>query len=177
MWTRKLTAASLKKGSLSFRGRSGTRRYRDAPNETLDGVPILTNNVNLVVRKAVAVLLLFAVQGAAVGAPLVHAHPDDRVTQHHHGRLVHTHWANHSHRIGSPDVPALTVNDHDRTFFLNFFVGVGVSLLSVHGIVHRFFELPLPADLATHRPVKVVHTHDPPCFGSLSSRAPPSSLS
>ena len=159
-----------------FSPESTEKRELGSPHATLDGVPILTNNVNVVARKAVAVLLLFAVQGAAVGAPLVHAHPDDRVTQHHHGRLVHTHWANHSHPI-VPDVPTLAADDHDRAFFLNSFVGVAISVPSVHGVVHRFFELPLPTDLATHKPVEVVHTHDPPCFGSLSSRAPPPSLS
>lgn len=132
----------------------------------------------MVARKAVAVLLLFAVEGAAVGAPLVHAHPDDRGTQHHHGRVVHTHWANHSHSVaGSSDIPTLTVDDRDRAFFLNFFVGVAISVLSVHGIVPRFFELPLLTNLEPHRPVEVVHTHDPPCLGSLSSRAPPPFLS
>lgn len=160
-----------------FVGRAAGRRYRGSPDETLDGVSILTNNVNVVARKAVAVLLLFAVQGAAVGAPLVHAHPEDRVTEHHHGRLVHTHWANHSHPVRSPDIPTLAADDHDRALFLNSFVGVAISVPSVHGVVHRFFELPLPTDLATHRPVEVVHTHDPPCLVSLSSRAPPPSLS
>ena len=58
----------------------------------LDEVAELTNNVT-VARKALAIVLLLAVQGAALGAPLAHAHPDDHETDHHRGRAVHVHWA------------------------------------------------------------------------------------
>jgi hypothetical protein len=136
----------------------------------------LTNNVT-VARKAVAILLSLTVQGAALGAPLAHAHPDDHATDHHHGRAVHVHWAPHTHSHHPTDVPVLDDDDHDRAVFVNTFVGVAASVLPAGAAAHEMFELPIPTETTVHRPVEVAHGHDPPCGTSLPPRAPPAFLS
>jgi hypothetical protein len=142
----------------------------------LDAVTGLTNNVS-VVRKALAVALSLAVQSAAVGAPLMHAHPDDHATAHHGARAVHTHWGGHSHSHHSTNVPAVDAGDHDRAVFLNAFVGVAAAVFPAGATVRGMFELPIPTEMAVHRPVEVAHGHDPPSFGPLLPRAPPLLLS
>jgi hypothetical protein len=137
---------------------------------------VLTNNVT-VARKALAIVLSLAVQGAAIGAPLAHAHPDDHATDHHRGRAVHVHWGGHAHAHHPTGVPALGADDHDRAVFVNTFVGVAASVLDARAVAHETFELPIPTETTTHRPVEVAHGHDPPWRSSLSSRAPPAFLS
>jgi hypothetical protein len=138
-------------------------------------VAALTNNV-IVVRKALALALSVAVQGAAVGAPLAHAHPDDHATDHHHGRAVHVHWAAHTHSPHPADVPVLDDDDHDRAVFVNTFVCVAASAMPAGAVPHQTFKLLIPAESTTHRPVEVTHGHDPPYCSSLPSRAPPASF-
>jgi hypothetical protein len=138
-------------------------------------VAAVTNNVT-VVRKALALVLSVAVQGAAVGAPLAHAHPDDHATDHHHGRAVHLHWAAHTHSHHPADVPVLDDDDHDRAVFVNTFVSVAASALPVGAAPHQTFELSIPAETTVHRPVEVTHAHDPPYCNFLPSRAPPASF-
>jgi hypothetical protein len=112
----------------------------------------------------------------ALCAPLVHAHPDDRATEHHAGRTVHTHWAVHAQSHHSSDAPALEDDDHDRAVFLNAFVAVSGSTLPALGLAQGVFDLRIPAERRAHRAVEVVHGHDPPSLRSLSSRAPPTCL-
>lgn len=135
----------------------------------------LTNNVT-VARKAVAIVLSLAVQGAAVGAPLAHAHPDDHATDHHHGRAVHMHWGGHAHPHRPAGVPVLDDDDHDRAVFVNTFISVAPSALPAGAVAHPTFELSIPAETIVRRPVRVAHGHDPPYRGSLPSRAPPASF-
>lgn len=128
-------------------------------------------------RKVIAVALSLAVQAAALSAPFVHAHPDDHATEHHGARAVHTHWAGHAQSHHSSDATALGTDDHDRAVFLNAFVSVAPSALPALGVTHGVFALPVPAERAAHRGVEITHSHDPPFFRSLSSRAPPALLS
>ncbi len=129
-----------------------------------------------VVRKAFALALSVAVQGAAVSAPLAHAHPDDHATDHHHGRAVHVHWAAHTHAHHPNDVPVLDDDDHDRAVFVSTFVSVAASALPAGAVPHQTFELSIPAVTTVHRPVLVTHGHDPPYCSSLPARAPPASF-
>lgn len=124
-----------------------------------------------------AIALSLSVQAAGLSAPFVHAHPDDHATAHHGGRAVHTHWAGHAQPHHAPDVPALVTDDHDRAVFLNAFVAVAASVFPAPGVTPGVFALPVPAERGAHRAVEVVHSHDPPPFRSLSSRAPPAFLS
>ena len=129
------------------------------------------------VRKAVAVALSIAVQAAAVGAPLVHVHPDDDRTAHHGGVAVHTHWSGHSHSSVPSDTPAIDAPDHDRAVFTNTFVAVTTTLLVKAGLVPPVFELPATVEAAAHGRLDDTRSHDPPFIRSLSSRAPPLFLS
>ncbi len=151
---------------------------RDGPaGRALDAVTVLTNNVT-VVRKVIAVALSLAVQGAALGAPLVHVHPADHATDHHGARAVHTHWTgHHSHSHRSADMPAIDREDHDRAVYLNTYVAAAGSSFFALGITHSAWELPVPAETGAHGSVQVVHSHDPPFLRLLSSRAPPAFLS
>ena len=145
------------------------------PSICLDEVAALANN-GTVVRKALALALSVAVQGAAEGAPLAHAHPDDHATDHHHGRAVHVHWAGHAHSHRPVGVPVLDDDGHDRAVFVNTFVCVAASAMPAGAAPHQTFELPIPAETPVHRPVDVTHGHDPPYCSSLPSRAPPASF-
>lgn len=136
----------------------------------------VTNN-DSIVRKVIAVALSLAVQAAALSAPLVHAHPDDHATEHHGGGAVHTHWAGHAESHHASDAPALGTADDDRAVFLNAFVAVTVSSLPAPGVTPDVLELPVPSERAAHPSVDIAHSHDPPFFSSLPSRAPPSFLS
>jgi hypothetical protein len=129
------------------------------------------------VRKAAAVAVVFALQGAALSAPFVHAHPDDHATEHHAGRTVHTHWAAHAHPQRSSDEPMFAADDHDRAVFLKAFLAVASAVLSVPAVADDPVELAVPPERSAHRNVEVVHSHDPPVFNSLSPRAPPTFLS
>jgi hypothetical protein len=134
-------------------------------------------NNEAIVRKVIAVTLALVVQGAALTAPLVHAHPDDHATAHHSGRSVHTHWGAHEHSPHSGDELAIAADDHDRAVFLNAFVAVAGTPLTPVAVAQQPFEFPVPSERPAHRSVQVVHSHDPPILGSLPSRAPPARLS
>lgn len=129
-------------------------------------------------RKVLAVALSLALPAASLSAPFVHAHPDDHATAHHDGHAVHVHLAGHH---SPPHHPATgqTVedDDHDRAVYVNAFVAVAAAVFSAPEFVVISFDLPVPTEQAAHRPVDVVHSHDPPSLRSLSSRAPPLSLS
>ena len=135
----------------------------------------VTNNEGTV-RKVLALTLSVAVQAAGLGAPLVHAHPDEHATEHHTGRAVHTHWAGHSSSHHSSDGPAFGTADHDRAVFLHAFVAVAAPVFPAPAIAPGIIERPVPAERAAHRAVEIAHGHDPPFFRSLPARAPPAFL-
>lgn len=150
-----------------------------APDEVahfLDAMPRVTNNED-VVRRVVAVVLSLAVQAAAMGAPLVHAHPDEHATEHHAGRSLHTHWSGHDQAHHHSDTPAFTTADYDRAVFVNFFVAVAVAHIVAASAVPPVFLLAAPTERAAQRGLDVVRSHDPPHVRSLPSRAPPVFLS
>lgn len=128
-------------------------------------------------RKALAVALVTAIQLAALGAPLVHAHPDERATAHHDGRTVHTHWAGHGHAPRTTHTPVIDHADDDRAVFLTVFVAVAPEPLSTPEAPPAVFELAVPAERAAHRVIDIAPGHDPPHLASIPSRAPPSLLS
>jgi hypothetical protein len=125
----------------------------------------------------VAIALSLAIQAAALSAPLVHAHPDDHATEHHGGAEVHSHWGGHHHSQDPSHAPALDATDRDRAVFFSAFVAVAASLFPTQAVTLGVFELPAPPERGPHRVIEIANGHDPPCFRSLSSRAPPSFLS
>jgi hypothetical protein len=122
--------------------------------------------------------LSVALQATALSAPLVHEHPDDATTDHHHGRTVHSHWAGHQHDDDhSTEGPTLTAVDHDRAIFFSSFVAVKEIPAPAPALSFETFELSTPPEQRPYRAIEVVRSHDPPVFQSLCSRAPPSCLS
>jgi hypothetical protein len=135
-------------------------------------VTAVANNEG-VVRKVLVVALALAVQGAAVAAPFVHAHPEAHPTGHHAGRAVHTHWAGHDRSHHLPEGPAIGAADADRFVSLSAFVAVAARPLSAPGVPPGVFHVTVPAERAAHDTVDVVHSHGPPPRGSIVPRAPP----
>lgn len=126
-----------------------------------------------VVRQAIAVVLSLGLVAASVGGPLVHAHPDDHVTDHHDGQQVHAHWSGHAPSHHAADRPALEAEDHDRAVSVNTFIAVPAASFSIPGLTHSAFELPVPIERPAHRRIDVVRSHDPPASRLRSPRAPP----
>src|SRR5688500_10278969 len=127
-------------------------------------------------RRLLAAVLTVAIQGAVVGASLVHAHPDDRVTAHHRGRAGHAHWAGDSYSTHQSDRPVVCRPAHHPAVFLDAFVAVAISTSATPATTHSSSELRSPAETAAHRSVDVVHGHDPPFLQPRTSRAPPACL-
>lgn len=139
-------------------------------------------------RKLIAIGLSAALQAAAVGAPLVHAHPDDHATEHHGVGVVHAHVAGHARVQSGPRAQgsgpgcgysnrrALDDADHERAVYLPLFVAVAAPLVPFAAAVVAAVEFPASAESVAHRSVFVVHGHDPPPRPSLPSRAPPPQL-
>lgn len=130
-------------------------------------------------RKLIAVGLSVAVQAAALGAPLVHAHLGGHESDHHHGRqAVHAHLFGHPSTHQHPAARrSLDDNDAERTVYLQLFVAVGVASFELPPAVVSSFDLSVPVTAAPRAQLHVVHGHDPPSGKSLSSRAPPAFLS
>jgi hypothetical protein len=127
-----------------------------------------------IVRKVIAAVLSLGLPVAGLCALFVHAHPDDHATAHHDGQAVHAHVA--GHRAPSQHAETgqtLEDDDHDRAVYVSAFVAVAVATFSAPEFVATSLELPVPTERAAHRPVDVVHSHDPPSVHSLTSRAPP----
>ena len=133
----------------------------------------MSGTIGDVVRKAVALALMFAIQVAGLGSPLVHLHPDDHEADHAAGS-IHAHWTGHERSVHESDSSALDADEDGRAVFLNVFVAESPSGLAAPGLTPATFVVPVPAERAAHRGVEVVHSHDPPLVTSLSSRAPPS---
>ncbi|MBI4266721.1 MAG: hypothetical protein HY657_20330, partial [Acidobacteria bacterium] len=112
-------------------------------------------------RKLIAIGLSAALQAAAVGAPLVHAHPDDHATGHHAAGAVHAHAAAHplATRSGARH-RSLEDADHERAVYLPLFVAVTAPLVPFAATVVASVELAVPAESVAHRSVRVVHGHD-----------------
>jgi hypothetical protein len=142
----------------------------------LDAVTRLTKN-DTIVRKVIAVVLSLAVQGAALSAPLVHAHPDEHPTEHHAGRAIHTHAGGHAHAAVAHDTPVFTAPDGDRAVFLNVFTAMTAAASPLPAVFCRALSLPVPAERPAMRGVDVAHGHDPPPGRTASPRAPPACLS
>jgi hypothetical protein len=142
----------------------------------LDGLTGVANNRQTSVQKVIAVALSVLVQGAALTAPLVHAHPDDHATAHHAGRTVHTHWGGHghSHPLHRSNAPTLDNPDDDRPLFLNALVAVTVVIPATPAAIQASSDLPVPRERVRHRSFDVVRSHDPPSVTRQSPRAPPS---
>jgi hypothetical protein len=128
------------------------------------------------VHRLVPIALAFAIPMAALGAPLVHAHPDDHDTAHHRARAVHTHWTGHGDSSAPSESPSLGTEDHDRAVFFGAFVAVATATIHTPAVVPTAFVLPVPVERAAHPAVEVAHGLDPP-FLPLPSRAPPAFLS
>jgi len=138
-----------------------------------------------VLRKLIAVGLSVALEAAALGAPLVHAHVGGHESEHHHGRqAMHAHLPGHSSPHAHPaahqhNASRLSFDDNDaeRTVYLQLFVAVGASSFELPPSMVSSFTLTLPIKAAPRDRLQVVHGHDPPFGRSLSSRAPPTFLS
>jgi len=128
-------------------------------------------------RAVIAAALALVLPVAGLGAPFVHAHPDDHATDHHGGRALHAHAAGHAWSHHAASGPALDTADHDRAVYVSAFVAVPAISFSVQRAAVAAFQLVAPVERAAHRPVDVVHGHDPPSGRSLPPRAPPLHLS
>lgn len=124
-------------------------------------------------RALIAAGLSVAIPVAAVCAPLVHAHLDAHATDHHGARVVHAHFSAHDVSFVPFDQPRLGTHDEERTIALQVFVAVAVPSFDVPVASTTSVPLVAPLEASAHRPVDVVHGHDPPSEGTLSSRAPP----
>ena len=130
-----------------------------------------------VIRRLVAAALVIAVQVGAICAPLVHAHPADRASDHHDGREVHAHLTPHGPAVLPPNGAAIDHEDDDRAVFLQSFVAVAITALDTPAAPCAGFALVSPAESAPHESLHVAHGHDPPYSRSRPSRAPPAFLS
>jgi len=121
-------------------------------------------------------VLAGAVQYAALGLPLVHAHLDDHDHDGHHGDArVHAHLGGHPHHALHHDGPAVAKNeDSERAIGLLLFVAVQPASFSFPALPQRHFTLPAPLESIVPSPTGVLHSHDPPLRQSGPSRAPPS---
>ena len=130
-------------------------------------------------RTLTAVGLSLAIPLGSLSAPLVHAHPDESGSDHHHAHEIHAHVAAHASFHSSTHdgvVPGGTgLNNHDaeRTVSLQLFVAVAQASFDVPGAVVTALFLNSPAEAAAHHPLRIVHGHDPPFVASTGSRAPP----
>lgn len=115
---------------------------------------------------------------ASVAAPLTHVHDDDHETDHHAPRAVHAHFSGHHARAAAghdPRTPEIHANEHERVVYLQLFVAVAGSTMTVPAAVVTSTLLVTPREAPAHRSVHVEHAHDPPVFGPRPSRAPPAS--
>ena len=134
-----------------------------------------------------AIGLSRAIPLGSLSAPLVHAHPDELSSDHHHANEIHAHVGGHPSFHASHDGVAsdgvastgTTLNDHDaeRTISLQLFVAVAQASFDVPAAVVTDWFVNSPAESAAHLPLRVVYGHDPPFVASTGSRAPPAFLS
>jgi hypothetical protein len=131
-----------------------------------------------VFRVVIALMSAVAVQLAAFGAPLFHAHLDSHDDDAHHGSArVHAHLAahQHTHTLVDHDDPALAGGAAgERATAVQLFVAVEPALFLIPALPPSRYTLAAPMQSMMRRPPAVVHTHDPPGRGLAPSRAPPS---
>ena len=129
-----------------------------------------------VLRATVAVFLAAALQLAALGAPLLHAH------QHggHHGRhadaYIHAHVGGHAHadpgaHYDSP--PAAEDAPRERVTWLQLFVAVEASAFAIPALPPTRYALPPLLESIDRRQPAVGHSHDPPGVQLTALRGPP----
>jgi hypothetical protein len=128
-----------------------------------------------VLRATVAVSLAVALQLAALGAPLLHAHRHDG---HHgrHGAYVHAHVGGHTRAdpgAHHDDPLALDDVDRDRATWLQLFVAVKSVPFSIPALPHPRYAVPAPLESIMRKPPAVVHSHDPPGGRPAALRGPP----
>ena len=135
-------------------------------------------------RQVIAVVLVLAVQGGALVAPLVHAHPDDHATGHHRAGTIHSHFSGHSHEhedahatADSRQQAVRAADDTDRAIYLGPFLAVAARSFNNPVLVHGAFRVSVPAEIPAHEVFEVYHGHDPPVLTALPPRAPPILLS
>jgi hypothetical protein len=139
----------------------------------------LTNNER-VLRAIVAVSSAAALQLAAVGAPLFHAHLDDHHEEHHGAARVHAHIGGHesAHHVILGDGPAIAEEgDAELATAVQLFIAVEPSPLATAALPQLRFTLPAPLESIVPSPSGALHSHDPPLRHSGPSRAPPAFLS
>jgi len=139
-----------------------------------------SNNAGVVARPFAAVVMSASLVAAALAAPMTHVHgDDDHASPHHSGRVIHTHITSHA-GFAAParGGPALDAVDDDRDArpIDLFHMVCGASLMAA-GLPSALSILAAPDVSAGCAGQVVQHTHDPPFTRSLSSRAPPPSLS
>lgn len=122
-----------------------------------------------------AVSSVVALQLAALGAPLLHAHFDDDHDGHHAAARVHAHLGGHAtHRASHGDTPALDESERaERAAGLQLFVAVEPVPLLIPVLPPSRYALPAPLESMMRRPPAVAHSHDPPGVRPAASRAPP----
>ena len=130
-------------------------------------------------RRFLAAGMCVSLVVASVAAPLTHFHDDDHDTDHHQARGVHAHFSGHhappvSHDPRQRDVEA---NDSERAVYLQVFVAVGGTSMSVPAAVVASIPVIAPPEAPAHRSVPIAQGHDPPVVRSRPSRAPPAFLS
>ena len=137
--------------------------------------------MNSVIRTLTAVGLSVTIPLGALSAPLVHAHLDELDTDHHRAHEIHAHVTGHSSLPTAlpTALPATTagphLDDHDaeRAVSLQLFVAVAQTSFDVPAAVVASSQLGTPAEAPARHSLRIVHGHDPPFVGSLTSRAPP----
>ena len=127
-------------------------------------------------RALVAVSSVVALQLAALGAPLLHAHFDDDHDGHHGASRVHAHLGGHAtHHATHHDTPTLDESEEtERATRLQLFVAVEPVALLAPALPQSRYALPAPLESMMRRPPAVAHSHDPPGVRPAASRAPPS---
>jgi hypothetical protein len=138
---------------------------------------VVTNNAD-VPRRLAAVGLSLAVLLATQSAPLVHTHPDDDATDHHHAFEVHAHYEGHPTAARPLDESVVDhPDDNDRAVFVRLFVGVVTAGFDLPAAVPALFDVSKPGERRSLRALYGFHGHDPPPVPSRSPRAPPAFLS
>ena len=133
--------------------------------------------MNSVIRTLTAVGLSVTIPLGALSAPLVHAHLDELDTDHHRAHEIHAHVTGHSSLPTAlpTTTEGLRLDDHDaeRAVSLQLFVAVAQTSFDVPAAVVASSQLGTPAEAPARHSLRIVHGHDPPFVGSLTSRAPP----
>jgi hypothetical protein len=130
-----------------------------------------------VLRATIAVSLAAALQLAALGAPLLHAHLDDHDHDGHHGAArVHAHLGGHStaRHATQHDDPAVTEDeDSERATGLQLFVAVEPTPFSIPALPEARYAVPMPLESIMRKPPVVAHSHGPPGGRPAALRGPP----